>query len=101
MELLRQKDQQRLRQLQQTLADLEREEKQLTSERLQRNTHSNGLTFDQNTLVNISQVMFFIPKFGMAIEYQRWCVRPVLSNYKPKPNSNILILTGFHSDGSE
>ncbi|XP_051752168.1 pericentrin [Ctenopharyngodon idella] len=55
MELLRQKDQQRLRQLQQTLADLEREEKQLTSERLQRNTHSNGLTFDQNTLVNISQ----------------------------------------------
>ncbi|XP_048056654.1 pericentrin isoform X5 [Megalobrama amblycephala] len=55
MELLRQKDQQRLRQLQQTLADLEREEKQLTSERLQRNTHSNGLTFDQNTLVHISQ----------------------------------------------
>ncbi|ROL41764.1 Pericentrin [Anabarilius grahami] len=55
MELLRQKDQQRLRQLQQTLADLEREEKQLTSERLQRNTHSSGLTFDQNTLVNISQ----------------------------------------------
>lgn len=63
MELLRQKDQQRLRELQQTLADLEREEKQLTSERLQRNTHSNGLTFDQNTLVHISQVTFCIPKF--------------------------------------
>ncbi|CAM4621314.1 unnamed protein product [Leuciscus chuanchicus] len=55
LELLRQKDQQRLRQLQQTLADLEQEEKQLTSERLQRDTHSNGLTFTQNTLANISQ----------------------------------------------
>ncbi|KAK7154978.1 hypothetical protein R3I93_009814 [Phoxinus phoxinus] len=51
LELLRQKDQQRLRQLQQTLADLEQEEKRLTSERLQRDTHSNGL----NTLANISQ----------------------------------------------
>ncbi|XP_077055534.1 pericentrin isoform X6 [Siphateles boraxobius] len=55
LELLRQKDQQRLRQLQQTVADLEQEEKRLTSERLQRDTHSNGLTFAQNTLANISQ----------------------------------------------
>ncbi|XP_056122998.1 pericentrin isoform X2 [Rhinichthys klamathensis goyatoka] len=55
LELLRQKDQQRLRQLQQTLADLEQEEKRLTSERLQRDTHSNRLTFAQNTLANISQ----------------------------------------------
>ncbi|XP_067315268.1 pericentrin isoform X2 [Pseudorasbora parva] len=55
LELLRQKDQQRLRQLQQTLADLEQEEKQLTSERLHRETHTNCLTFAQNTLTNISQ----------------------------------------------
>ncbi|KAG1942369.1 pericentrin [Pimephales promelas] len=55
LELLRQKDQQRLRQLQQTLADLEQEEKRLTSERVRRDTHSNGLTFTQNTLANIPQ----------------------------------------------
>ncbi|XP_065096299.1 pericentrin isoform X2 [Paramisgurnus dabryanus] len=46
LELLRQKDQQKLKQLQQTLADLKQEEKQLTSERLKRdtlqsNTHTN------------------------------------------------------------
>ncbi|XP_057193432.1 pericentrin isoform X3 [Triplophysa rosa] len=39
LELVRQKDQQRLKQLQQTLTDLEKEEKQLTSERQQRNTN--------------------------------------------------------------
>ncbi|XP_059427488.1 pericentrin isoform X2 [Carassius carassius] len=55
LEVLREKDQQRLRQLQQTLADLEHKEKQLTSERLQRETHSSGLTFSQNALTNISQ----------------------------------------------
>ncbi|XP_058634114.1 pericentrin isoform X4 [Onychostoma macrolepis] len=55
LEVLREKDQQRLRQLQQTLADLEHEEKRLTSERLQRDTHSNGLTLGQNALTNISQ----------------------------------------------
>ncbi|XP_073808702.1 pericentrin isoform X4 [Danio rerio] len=51
LELLHQKDQQRLKQLQQTLTDLEREEKRLTSERLQRETHSNAL----NKHTNISQ----------------------------------------------
>lgn len=66
---MRQKDQQRLRQLQQTLADLEQEEKQLTSERLQRDTHSNGLTFAQNTLANISQVTIPIPNLGMKNKY--------------------------------
>uniref|UniRef100_A0A673GK30 Pericentrin-like n=1 Tax=Sinocyclocheilus rhinocerous TaxID=307959 RepID=A0A673GK30_9TELE len=55
LEVLREKDQQRLRQLQQTLADLEHKEKRLTSERLQRETHSNGLTLGQNALTNISQ----------------------------------------------
>ncbi|KTF88214.1 hypothetical protein cypCar_00010608 [Cyprinus carpio] len=55
LEVLREKDQQRLRQLQQTLADLEHKEKRLTSECLQRETHSNGLTFGQNALTNISQ----------------------------------------------
>ncbi|XP_016364291.1 A-kinase anchor protein 9-like [Sinocyclocheilus rhinocerous] len=55
LEVLRQKDQQRLRQLQQTLADLEQKEKQLASDRLQRDTHSNGLTFGQNALTNIPQ----------------------------------------------
>ncbi|XP_043097699.1 pericentrin isoform X2 [Puntigrus tetrazona] len=55
LEVLREKDQQRLRQLQQTLADLERKEKRLTSDRLQRDTHSNGLTLGQNALTNISQ----------------------------------------------
>ncbi|XP_056606327.1 pericentrin isoform X2 [Triplophysa dalaica] len=40
LELVRQKDQQRLKQLQQTLTDLEKEEKQLTSERQQRNTNN-------------------------------------------------------------
>ncbi|XP_056315576.1 pericentrin [Danio aesculapii] len=51
LELLHQKDQQKLKQLQQTLTDLEKEEKRLTSERLQRETHSNAL----NKLTNISQ----------------------------------------------
>uniref|UniRef100_A0A671KT57 Pericentrin-like n=1 Tax=Sinocyclocheilus anshuiensis TaxID=1608454 RepID=A0A671KT57_9TELE len=55
LEVLREKDQQRLRQLQQTLADLEHKEKRLTSECLQRETHSNGLTLGQNALSNISQ----------------------------------------------
>uniref|UniRef100_A0A672NN85 Pericentrin-like n=1 Tax=Sinocyclocheilus grahami TaxID=75366 RepID=A0A672NN85_SINGR len=55
LEVLRQKDQQRLRQLQQTLADLKQKEKQLTSDRLQRDMHSNGLTFGQNALTNIPQ----------------------------------------------
>ncbi|XP_042613812.1 A-kinase anchor protein 9-like isoform X2 [Cyprinus carpio] len=55
LEVLRQKDQQRLRQLQQTLADLEQKEKQLTSDRLQRDTHSNGLTLGQSALTNIPQ----------------------------------------------
>uniref|UniRef100_A0A671TA48 Pericentrin-like n=1 Tax=Sinocyclocheilus anshuiensis TaxID=1608454 RepID=A0A671TA48_9TELE len=55
LEVLRQKDQQRLRQLQQTLADLKQKEKQLTSDRLQRDTHANGLTFGQNALTNIPQ----------------------------------------------
>ncbi|KAI2663332.1 Pericentrin [Labeo rohita] len=55
LEVLRQKDQQRLRQLQQTLADLEHKEKRLTSERLQRETHSDCLAFGQNGLTNISQ----------------------------------------------
>ncbi|XP_052414451.1 pericentrin isoform X6 [Carassius gibelio] len=55
LEVLREKDQQRLRQLQQTLADLEHKEKRLTSERLQRETHSSGQTFSQNALTNISQ----------------------------------------------
>ncbi len=80
LEVLREKDQQRLRQLQQTLADLEHKEKRLTSERLQRDTHSNGLTLGKNALTNISQVTFSSPKF---------CYRHVwlvLLNYKPKPN---------------
>ncbi len=71
--MLREKDQQRLRQLQQTLADLEHKEKWLTSERLQRDTHSNGLTLGQNALTNISQVTFSSPKL----------------NYKPKPNTKM------------
>ncbi|KAK2888943.1 hypothetical protein Q8A67_014318 [Cirrhinus molitorella] len=55
LEVLRQKDQQRLRQLQQTLADLEHKEKRLTSERLQRDTHSNGMNLGLNALTSISQ----------------------------------------------
>ncbi|XP_051985694.1 pericentrin [Xyrauchen texanus] len=55
LELLRQRDQQRLKHLQQTLADLEQEEKQLTSEHLQRETHTNGLNLAQKTLTNHSQ----------------------------------------------
>ncbi|XP_051997412.1 pericentrin-like [Xyrauchen texanus] len=47
LELLRQRDQQRLKQLQ--------EEKRLTSERLQRETHSNGLNVTQNILKKQSQ----------------------------------------------
>ncbi|XP_026069961.1 pericentrin isoform X2 [Carassius auratus] len=55
LEVLRQKDQQQLRQLQQTLADLEQKEKQLASDRLQRDTHSSGLTRGQSALTNIPQ----------------------------------------------
>ncbi|XP_059416733.1 pericentrin-like [Carassius carassius] len=55
LEVLRQKDQQQLRQLQQTLADLEQKEKQLASDRLQRDTHSSGLTWGQSALTNIPQ----------------------------------------------
>ncbi|XP_058258622.1 pericentrin isoform X2 [Hemibagrus wyckioides] len=40
LETLRERDQQRLRQLQQTLADLEQQEKRLTSERLHRDLHT-------------------------------------------------------------
>lgn len=40
LEALRERDQQRLRQLQQTLADLEQQEKRLTSERLRRDLHT-------------------------------------------------------------
>ncbi|XP_051568974.1 pericentrin-like [Myxocyprinus asiaticus] len=47
LELLHQRDQQRLKQLQ--------EEKQLVSERLQRETHSNGLNLTQNILKKQSQ----------------------------------------------
>ncbi len=75
LEVLREKDQQRLRQLQQTLADLEHKEKWFTSERLQRDTHSNGLTLGQNALTNISQVTFSSPKL----------------NYKPKPNTKCTL----------
>ncbi|XP_053353815.1 pericentrin isoform X3 [Clarias gariepinus] len=44
LETLRERDQQRLRRLQQTLADLEQQEKQLTSERLQRDLHTTNST---------------------------------------------------------
>ncbi|MCI4375904.1 hypothetical protein PGIGA_G00114810 [Pangasianodon gigas] len=44
LEALRERDQQRLRQLQQTLADLEQQEKQLTSERLHRDLHTTDST---------------------------------------------------------
>ncbi|XP_053540107.1 pericentrin isoform X5 [Ictalurus punctatus] len=44
LEALRERDQQRLRQLQQTLADLEQEEKRLTSERLHRDLHTTDST---------------------------------------------------------
>ncbi|KAK3557026.1 hypothetical protein QTP70_022916, partial [Hemibagrus guttatus] len=44
LEALRERDQQRLRQLQQTLADLEQQEKRLTSERLQRDLYTTDST---------------------------------------------------------
>ncbi|MCJ8730090.1 hypothetical protein PDJAM_G00113640 [Pangasius djambal] len=44
LEALRERDQQRLRQLQQTLADLEQQEKRLTSERLHRDLHTTDST---------------------------------------------------------
>lgn len=113
LEVLRQKDQQRLRQLQQTLADLEQKEKQLASDRLQRDTHSNGLTLGQSALTNIPQVIFSSHKFWMGIRF--FWLFFVLLNYKPKPNPkmhlafflfykqiypDLLILKSFHSDES-
>lgn len=44
LEVLRERDQQRLRQLQQTLEDLEQQEKRLTSERLHRDLHTTDST---------------------------------------------------------
>lgn len=51
LEALRERDQQRLRQLQQTLADLEQEEKRLTSERLHRDLHTTD-----STCITLTQV---------------------------------------------
>ncbi|XP_062853797.1 pericentrin [Trichomycterus rosablanca] len=49
LEALRERDQQRLKQLQQTLADLEHQEKQLTSERLHRELHTTDSTIISHT----------------------------------------------------
>ncbi|XP_055068411.2 pericentrin isoform X2 [Misgurnus anguillicaudatus] len=58
LELLRQKDQQRLKQLQQTVADLEQEEKRLTSERLKRDTlQSNTHTNTQDSTSSTSSLI--------------------------------------------
>lgn len=51
LEALRERDQQRLRQLQQTLADLEQQEKRLTSERLHRDLHTTDSTRITHTQV--------------------------------------------------
>ncbi|XP_072539723.1 pericentrin isoform X2 [Salminus brasiliensis] len=55
LEVLREQDQQRLRQLQQTLADLEQQEKRLTAEHLHRDSHITENTSLSHTCVSHTQ----------------------------------------------
>lgn len=67
---MRERDQQRLRQLQQTLADLEQQEKQMTSERLHRDLHATDSTRFTHTQVIYTHTLYLpvIPQLVISVD---------------------------------